>query len=125
MASAFRNPWGAWVVAHTMRPPVVESGAASVARPSIGTPQRRWLTMRWRTTLKALAKAASASPAVMRFSCSTLPGASAWIWGAPDFRASSGSLTAGSGSQSTTTSAAASTAWASVAAMTAATVSPT
>ena len=93
---------------------MVESGAASVARPSIGTPQRRWLTMRWRTTLKALAKAASGSPAVMRFSCSTFFGASAWIWGAPGFRASSGSLTAGSGSQSTTTSAAASTAAASV-----------
>ena len=65
------------------------------------------------------------SPAVMRFSCSTFPGASAWIWGAPGFRASSGSLTAGSGSQSTTTSAAASTAAASVVAITAATASPT
>ena len=80
-----------------------------MARPSIGTPHSRWLTMRWRTTLNALAKAASVSPAAMRFSCSTLPGASAWTWGAPGFRASSGSLTAGSGSQSTTTSAAAST----------------
>ena len=104
---------------------MVESGAASVARPSSGTPHSRWLTMRWRTTLNAPAKAASVSPAAMRFSCSTLPGASAWTWGAPGFRASSGSLTAGSGSQSTTTSAAASTAACSVAAMTAATASPT
>jgi hypothetical protein len=75
--------------------------------------------------LKALAKALSASPAAMRFSCSTLFGASAWICGAPGFRASSKSATAGSGSQSTTTSATASTATASVAAMTAATISPT
>ena len=51
VASAFRNPWGAWVVAQTTRPPVLASGAATAARPSSGTPQSRWLTIRWRTTL--------------------------------------------------------------------------
>ena len=46
VARSLRSPCGAWFVAHTTSPPLVGSGAASVARPSSGTPQSRWLTMR-------------------------------------------------------------------------------
>ncbi len=124
-ASSLRNPCGACVVAHIVRPPVAGSGAASVARPSIGTPHRRWLIIRWRTTRWARANTASGSPPVMRFSCSMFLGASSWIWGAPSAIAANCSLTAASGSHSTTTSSTASRATDSDSATMAATASPT
>jgi len=71
------------------------------------------------------AKAPSESPALIAFLCSTFPGASSWTCGAPPAIAANGSVTAGKGSQSTTISAAASTATASEVATTAATASPT
>src|SRR2546428_21466 len=107
-----------------MSPPLVGSGAASVARPSSGTPQSRWLTMRCFTIRLALAKAPSGSPALIVFWCSMLFSASSWICGAPLAIARNGSVTAGSGSQSTTTSAAASPATSPHVAMTAATGPP-
>ena len=96
------------------------------ARPSIGTPERRWLTMRCLHDLEGPGEGGvgvAGLDALARARCCL--GASAKSWGAPASVASSGSLTAGSGSQSTATSAAASTASSSVAAMTAATASPT
>ena len=116
---------GPCVLVHSVNPSVSESGAASTARPSIGTPDRRWLFMRWRTNRPAPANAASA-PSVLRVqTCSTLLSSSSYTLGAPDSIAFCISPTAGSGSQSTTTSATASTAISGVLAITAATASPT
>ena len=105
-------------------PPLAKSGEARTARPSIGTPERRWLTIRCFTTRWALAKAASGSPALMACVCSTFFGASAKSWGAPSAMAEAASTTAGSGSQSTATAAAPSAAASGEAPMTAATASP-
>ena len=124
-ARSRRRTWGAWVVAQTWMPPVTGSGAARHARASRGIPARRWLTMRCRTIRSARGKAASGSPALMVFVCSTFPGASSKSWGAPAASAAKTSVTAGSGSHSTWTSPAASTATASEVATTAATASPT
>ena len=81
--------------------------------------------MRCLTTRRARAKAPAGSPARIVFSCSTFRGASACRRGAPSAIAANGFATAGSGSQSTRTSCAASAASAAVVATTAATASPT
>jgi hypothetical protein len=112
-------------VSHTTIPPVWGSGAARAARGSIGIPASRWLTIRCLITRWARAKAPSGSPAFMLLTCSMLLGVSSKSSGAPDAIASKGSLTAGSGSQSTVTAAAPSTAISSETATTAATASPT
>ena len=94
-------------------------------RTSIGLGIRRWLTIRWRTTTSAASIAASVpalSPTV--HSKTTLLGAFSWSCGAPGWVAFSASTTTGSGSQSTTIASSASTAWAAVSAITAATPSP-
>ena len=124
-ASPPRSTWGAWWVAHTVRPPLAKSGAAITARVSIGMPERRWLFMRCLTTLWAFAKAASGSPALMVLECSMFLGASSKSWGAPSAMAAKGSATAGSGSQSTSTAAAPSAAASGESPRTAATGSPT
>jgi hypothetical protein len=41
---------GACVLLQIVNPPVAGSGAATMARPSIGTAANRWLTIRCRTT---------------------------------------------------------------------------
>ncbi len=80
---SLRSTCGAWVVDQRVRPPEAGSGMARAARGSMGTPHRRWLTMRCLTTLGALAKAASGSPTLMGVSCSMFFGASSKSWGAP------------------------------------------
>ena len=102
-ARSARRLCGAWCVAHTTRPRVVGSGAATHARGSIATLHSRWLTIRCFTTRLALAKTASGSPDLIWFLCSMFCGASGWSCGAPAASAAKMSVTAGSGSQSTTT----------------------
>ncbi len=112
-------------MAHTVSPPLAKSGAASTARVSMGMPESRWLFMRCLTTRCAFANAPSGSPALMVFVCSIFFGASSKSWGAPSAIAAKGSATAGKGSQSTSTRAAASIAASAEVPITAATGSPT
>ena len=87
---------------------------------------RRWLTMRFFTVTAAPLNAASvAVRSPISHLNATLPGAPSWSFGAPGAAALSVTVTAGSGSQSTCTFSAASTAASWLSAMTTATGSPT
>ncbi len=90
--------WGFCEVTHSVTSPIAGFHCASAARGSIALGIRRCCRILSLTTTSAFLKAASTSPPLTFQWKQTLPGTSAWSWGAPSWVAFQGSTTAGSGS---------------------------
>ena len=122
-ATVFREAKGACTGSHTVSPPVSGSGIASAPFVSMGVGANRWLTNRARITTSASSSAPGSVATV--YSMAALLPCSGNSTGASGSRARTGSITVGSGSYSTRTDSAASTACALESATTTTMGSPT
>jgi hypothetical protein len=96
-----RSGWGFWVESHTVSRSASSSQAATMPRGSSGTPVVRPVRSEPLTTPSAAALAAATSPARRSRATRTFVPQSGSTSGAPGSRAASGSVTASSGSYST------------------------